>query len=549
MFGRFRRRRSVPVVLVAILVAVLSSTVASAAEPEGDDHGQPSPPAVPTLTWAACGDANAECATAAVPLDYDSPRGTAITLALVKVPAQNQSTRIGSLFINPGGPCCSFNGYLKAAGAGFLEALNQRFDLVSFDPRGTGESEPSIDCQANQETEGIYSLPYAQPLNLDKWALLGKVSKYTKQCHRLNGEILRHVSTANVARDLDLLRQAVGDPKLSYLGFSYGTFLGATYASLFPNNFRALVLDGPVDANQYINHPSDDLFAQSGGFERALGRLFQACAVDQTACSGFGGADPWQAFDALVAQADASPIPADGYTPDPRPITGDDILNATISDLYAKPFWGELTHAWAAAAAGDGSEIRLLSDSASGREADGTFGPDNDRYFTIGATEQRYSHSFSEFFQRGDASWNTFEHFWFNAGYVELNYAAWRDHDRDAFYGPFRVKASAPSPLVVATTYDPATPYRGALALVKDLGNARLLTMDGDGHTAYGGNTPCIDTAVENYLIDLVVPPVGTRCQQEVPFTAPAAANARAAQPAAPDLTRMALDIRTRAGH
>lgn len=262
------------------------------------------------------------------------------------MPAVDQQHRIGSLFFNFGGPGAPAVDYLQANGAGFMSALNQRFDIVAFDPRGVGPSSPSIDCKVNQETQGTSSQPFTTPFNLDAGALIAKDLRYVKRCIALNGEILAHVSTADVARDLDRLRGLVTDRKLNYLGFSYGTFLGATYASLFPNNFRALVLDGPVDAGAYLADPLSGSNEQTSAFERALGRFFQACAHDQAACSGFGSSDPWDAYDQLIDAANAAPIPAAGYTPDPRPVDGDDINAVAVVVIYAKQNWGVLGSHW-----------------------------------------------------------------------------------------------------------------------------------------------------------------------------------------------------------
>ena len=198
------------------------------------------------------------------------------------------------------------------------------YDIVGFDPRGTGASQNAIDCKVNPEEHGVYAQPFTTPDNLDARALVAEKGAYARRCRQLNKDVLPYVTTGNVARDLDLLRAAVGDEKLTYLGFSYGTFLGATYASLFPDRLGRVVLDGPVDANEYINEPMDDLSAQTSGFERAIGRFFQACAGDQATCLGFGDGDPWSAFDVLAAQLDTKALPADGYTPDPRPVDGDD---------------------------------------------------------------------------------------------------------------------------------------------------------------------------------------------------------------------------------
>jgi pimeloyl-ACP methyl ester carboxylesterase len=410
---------------------------------------------------------------------------------------------------------------LQETGGTIFATLNQRFDLIGFDPRGVGQSTPAIDCRVNQEELGIYSIPAPTPLDIDVDAYVAKSQAYVDSCLAENGEILEHVSTANVARDMDLLRAAVGDDRLTYLGFSYGTFLGATYASLFPEGYRAMVLDGPVDAEGYIHDPMSGLAVQTAGFEDALDRFLEACAADQAACSGFGGSQPSSAYDGLVAAAEVSPIPALGFKQDPRPVTADDVRLGTLAMLYAKQLWGTLGQALAQAAAGDASMLRAAADELSGRQEDGTFLPDLDRYFTIGAAEQEYPQGDLELYlDRGAESWAAFPHFWANSGYPEISYALWPAHDEDAYGGPFTVPATSPTPLVVATTYDPATPYSGALTLVHDLGNARLLTMEGDGHVAFGGSS-CIDGAETAYLFDLTLPAEGLVCQQEVPFTAP----------------------------
>src|SRR6185436_5513384 len=249
-----------------------------------------------------------QCATYKAPLDYNHPGAGSTKIAVTRLPASDQAHRVGSVFINYGGPGGVAVARTQAIGSDLLGAVNDRFDLVAFDPRGVGESSPSIDCKVNQETQGLYSAPFTTPENLDVNALLAKDKFLVKRCAQLNKEILPHASTANVARDMDAIRALLGDKKLNYFGFSYGTFLGATYASLFPDNYRAMVLDGPVDANGYINTPSANLREQSAGFERAIGRFFTACAVYQSFCN-FGGTDPQAAFDALVDQANLLPIP------------------------------------------------------------------------------------------------------------------------------------------------------------------------------------------------------------------------------------------------
>jgi pimeloyl-ACP methyl ester carboxylesterase len=490
----------------------------------------PAASAAPTLKFKSCGQTpqatSTECATAVLPMDYDHPNGRKVHIAVARVPAAG--TRQGSLFFNFGGPGGAAVDYLQFVGAsGLWHNLNQHFDIIGFDPRGVGQSTPGIDCHANQETTGIYSQPFFTPLDVDPGALIRKDTRYIAKCLR-NGAILRHVSTANVARDMDQIRAGLGERKLNYFGYSYGTFLGATYASLFPHRYRAMVLDGPIDATAYINKPYRDLQEQTQGFERARSRFFQACAANQAACSNFGGSDPWNAYDELVDQANASPIPATGDTSDPRPVDGDDINFMSANEMYAKELWPELGQALALAAHGDGTMIRELVDGDYQRNDDGTYGNGNDLYFTIGASEQRYPRNVGFYLDRGDEAWGLFDHDYWNNGYVELNYGLWPARDHDAYAGPFRVPGSAQTPLVVATTYDPATPYRGALRLVRDLRNARLITMRGDGHTAYGGESACIDSAVERYVNTLALPAAGTTCHQDTGFTAPAAVAALA---------------------
>jgi pimeloyl-ACP methyl ester carboxylesterase len=401
----------------------------------------------------------------------------------------------------------------------------------------------------NQETTGLASQPFPTPLTIDVGAYVAKSQAYVNAC-LANGAILGHLSTANVARDLDVLRAAVGDDRLSYLGFSYGTFLGATYAALFPDRFRALVLDGALDPEQYIHDPSGLGIAQTAAFERALGRFMKACAADQVACSGFGGADPLLAYDRLVASAEVTPIPAPRYAPDPRPVDGDDIRVATVLALYAKRFWGVLGVVLAQAAAGDGSAIRSVVDNGFyGRRPDGTFDPSGDRFFTISASEQEFARDdVNSYLERGAKAWSSFPHFWWNTGYPDISFALWPVHDQDAFGGPWTVPPTSATPLVVATTNDPATPYAGGVRLAAQLGNARLLTMEGDGHTAYPGNSPCIDTATQAYLIGLTLPAPNTVCVQDVPFTAPApvpaAASAVASAAAVHGRLGLALDSR-----
>ena len=516
-----RCRTAVVGLTVAVLVGA-GTSVAAAGEPPAA-----TPP--PELPWAGCGltavavTAGVQCASVPVPLDHDDPAGAQIDIALARVPATDPAQRIGSLFFNPGGPGGPAVEILQTVGQGPFAALNQRFDIVAFDPRGVGKSSPAIDCLVTPG-EG----PVVVPVGTDPAdSLVSEAQRYVDSCVDDNGPILAHVSTANVARDLDLLRAAVGDEQLTYLGYSYGTFLGATYAALFPDRYRALVLDGALDPEQYVHDPEALRTAQAGGFEDALDRFLAACAADQVACSGFGGADPAAAYDELLATAAQTPIPAAGFVEDPRPVTPDEVLAVTAQLLYGKQAWGVLAAALAGARAGDATLFRALYNTVvDQREPDGSPDPFPDRFRAINAADQEWPRDVDAFLARADRDRMEFPHFGgFHGDIVQV---LWPVDDEDAYGGPFAVDPSAPAPLVVGTTHDPATPYSGAEALAEQLGNAALLTMDGDGHTAYGGNSACIDRATEAYLVDLTLPAEGTVCAQEVPFAAPAPAPAEA---------------------
>jgi pimeloyl-ACP methyl ester carboxylesterase len=474
---------------------------------------------VPTLDWQPCGNV-LECAEALVPRDYADPLGPKYRVAVARRTARDPAQRIGPLFFNFGGPGSGTVGGLAGVAMGRFAALNQRFDLIAIDARGTGASEALIDCRVDQEAQGLYAQPFITPQNLDVEAWTARAREYVDACVENDGGSIGVAATANVARDIELVRRALGPEPLSYLGYSYGTFLGATYASLFPNRYRGIVLDSPVDADEYINRPTQGLRAQSAGFERALGRFFSACAADPVACRGFGGADPALAFDQLVAELNQTPRPVPGSN---RTLDGDDVLFATGLLLYDKGSWNTLAAALDELASGNPAPFRQLTDSAYGRNGDGSYDPAGDAYFVLTATEQLYGTEPDVFLAQGEAAFSEFSHFFSNLGYSELPYGLFPIHSTGAFRGPFVASADAPTVLVVGTTFDPATPYEGAQSLVEQLGNARLLTMNGDGHGAYGGNSRCIDTSVNAYLLDGVVPEPGTECEQEVAFGNPQA--------------------------
>jgi pimeloyl-ACP methyl ester carboxylesterase len=507
------------------LVALLAVLAASA-------QAQERPGRAGALRWTPCGVSDPDsdqtpdvfCATLTVPKDYSHPAQGTVSLAIARSPVTDPRERIGSLFLNFGGPGGTAVDTLQATGSTLFPNLNRRFDVIGFDPRGVGQSRPSIDCDVNQETQGVYAQPFERPETLDVNAMVDRDQRYIRRCVNRNRAILPYVSTANAARDLDQMRAAVGDRTLTYLGFSYGTFLGATYVSMFPHHARAVVLDGALDPDQYVHDPLSSLDEQTAGFERAIGRFLQACAAHQDACQGFGGDDPWMALDKLLDRANITPIPAPRNV-DPRPVSGDDIDTAVVQAVYNKGCWPLIAQALAEAQGGDASFMRSFVDLFYGWLSPGRYDPITDRYFALSADEQRYPRSIQTYLKEGRRSYQDYPHAWWSHGYSELAWGLYPITANSVFDGPFRNPQDAATTLVVGTAYAPATPYKEAQRLTAQLGNARLLTMDGDGHTAYGGNSTCIDAAVESYVDTLALPAAGTRCPQDlVPFASPQAA-------------------------
>lgn len=506
-----RPRRS-PLVAAIALAALVPAGVASAVI-------APTKPPVPTLTWTACpspappdGDGLAwECTTMPAPLDYGAPGGPTIGVSVVRLPATDPAHRIGSLLVNPGGPGASGVEFARDA-ADLFATLNTRFDIVGWDPRGTVGTIP-VTCLDDATLDASYAASPAFPTLADRGGLIADGRAFTRACRENTGDTIRYISTENTARDMDLLRAALGDSRLSYLGFSYGTYLGATYAQLFPSHVRALVLDGAVDAQQYATDPIGSGESQMRAFQVALTRFFSYCVLE---CE-FGDGSPEAAYRRLLTQADATPLPT-LQTPGGRPVRAFDVINATILPLYSRQLWPLLGEALTQAEAGDGTLLRILADAALGRDEEGHYSQDVAAFPAILSLDTAWPTDLSRY-DRLLGRWTSISPY-FGPNFWAANYlsAVWDNRANDRYLGPFRAAGAAPI-LVVGTTYDPATPYAEAVSLTKQLRSARLLTMRGDGHTAYGGNSNCIDIRVNRYLLDLRLPAQGTVCTQQL--TAP----------------------------
>lgn len=522
--------------LVAMLATALlmgAAATASAGTPHRPARAAESdrrPPPVPVLGWTDCGD-GFQCATAEVPLDYRRPRRGTIELALIRRPAIDQANRIGSLFLNPGGPGGSGVEFVRTAPPVAFQAL-ARFDWVGFDPRGVGASQPAVDCGSDDTPA---ALTFDRPQTVDPAVLEAEGRAYGLACLERHRELLPHLSTANVARDVDLLRAAVGDERLNYIGISYGSVIGATYATLFPGRARAMVLDSPLDVEAYYNRPIEYRREQASGFENAIDRFFTACAAAGDAC-GFGGTDPEAAFDSLVDRLDRNPLPSTDPA-HPFPLNGDEVRLAALSTMYSTFYWPAFASALVQAEAGDPSAMiaYLANDAGIGDDVTGA----------VWAVDQDFPRGpVGLYVDAGRHAYGLFDHFWWLSGYPELYRALWPVEDRAALRGQVENPADAAPILVVGVTYDPATPYIGAERLTADLGNARLFTYHGDGHGALTSLDPCLLGPVFEYLNDGVLPPDGASCiDPNVPFPSVTARSteAPAAEPWGIDERRLAI--------
>jgi pimeloyl-ACP methyl ester carboxylesterase len=438
-----------------------------------------------------------QCATVQVPLDYDEPEGRRIGIAINRLPALPGGERIGSLLLNPGGPGGSGIQTARTTGPVIDRQVRKRFDVVGFDPRGVGESAP-VRCLDQQDFEQQRSVSFGEEEESakDAWRTLAD------KCARKAGWLLPHVGTDNAARDMDVLRAVLGDRKLTYLGWSYGTELGAAYAELFPDKIRAAVLDSAVDPSA---DPVDFGVAQAKSFEGALRAFIENCLTTGDCPFRSGTAERAATeITALADQADAHPL---GGT-----VTGAQVMTGVAAALYAKQAWPMLRKALAQALhEKNGTLLSELGDGLMGRRPDGTWSNMMEAGLAIRCADwprtSRSDAATAARIARRDAP--TF------AASLKLAWTRclnWPVPPPKTQRPAPHAKGSAPI-LVVGTLRDPATPYAWSVALTGHLDNATLLTHEGDGHGAYlmaGSN--CIDDAIDRYLIHAEPPAPGTRC-------------------------------------
>ncbi len=453
------------------------------------------------LTWSACGDNR--CSTLTVPLDYAHPGERSIELRLLKVPARGQ--RLGSLVVNPGGPGAPGTEYAAQAASVFGKPLLEHFDIVGFDPRGTGESSP-VDCLDDDQLDDFLAADPAPSTVSETRVFMGGVRAFGQGCRALSGELAAHVSTEDAARDMDVLRAALGQSTLDYFGASYGTKLGAVYADLFPDKVGRLVLDGAMDLELSTRDLS---LQQAAGFQTALDAYLQDCIdnTDQSCFLGNSVAEGRRTIEDLLDRIAQNPLP----TTSDRELTLGLAFYGIATPLYNKDYWFMLTTGLKSAIGGDGSALLLLADAYAYRNPSGGFLNNAiEANLAINCRDDGWSLPAT----RVPTQVPAFE----KASPVFGRIFAWSLTGCRGFGWPVadpypKVMAKGAAPiLVIGTSRDPATPLAWAKALADQLASGVLVTRDGDGHTGYHAGNACVDDAVEDYLVDGDVPQDGLAC-------------------------------------
>jgi pimeloyl-ACP methyl ester carboxylesterase len=453
------------------------------------------------VVWEPC-ENGFQCAKVTVPMDYSKPGGATIQLAALRAPSTGK--KIGSLLVNPGGPGASGYDFVKdAASTHFSQPVRANYDLVGFDPRGVKRSAP-VTCMTDAERDASRAKIYALETDVGLAAALADNKAIAAQCAAQTGPVLGHIDTVSAAKDLDILRAMVNDSKLNYLGYSYGTFLGSTYASLFPDNVGRMVLDGALDPSL----SNEELTSgQAVAFEKAI-KTYAANCLQQKSCPLSGTVDNGvqQIRDLINSIQETPRLAKDG-----RLVNANMFVSGLITPLYNDESWPALTQALEGAMTGDVSLMLRLADLGADRGPDGKYTSNSTFAFNaincldypmVSDTASMRAEQ-----QRLMQASPTLGYFF---AYGGTNCADWLYKNVRT---PAPVEYTGQAPIVViGTTGDPATPVAWAGSLRKQLGNASLLTWRGEGHTAYGRANSCLDDAVDKYFVDGTVPADNTVC-------------------------------------
>ncbi|MET8974525.1 alpha/beta hydrolase [Streptomyces sp. NPDC004539] len=497
------------------IAALVVAGCSGGSKDETDDGGKATAPDSPAassgppasltgqkLDWGRCEGSSArgsgwQCATLKTPLDWSKPEGRTIDVALVRARSSGSgSERLGSLLFNFGGPGGSGVDTLPSFAPGY-GTLRERYDLVSFDPRGVGRSE-GVRCRSDKEIAAAETLDATPDTPAEERAYFQDADSFGQGCEKAAGELLSHVSTTDTARDMDLMRQVLGDTRLNYFGISYGTELGGVYAHLFPKNVGRLVLDAVVDPTAgAVGHARN----QAEGFQRALDNYLKSTGQDPEKGT--------RKIADLLERLDANPLPASSG----RRLTQTLAVIGIVLPLYSEASWPSLTSALKEAEEGDGSGLLVLADTYNERDSSGGYGTTSHSQRVISCLDDKQRPTADETreilpeFEKISPVFGP---------YLAWDTAGWcHDWPVKGQYDTPRVSAPGAAPiLLVGNTGDPATPYEGARKMADGLGEdvGVLLTWKGEGHGAYGSGSDCVDSTVDAYLIDGKVPQDGKVC-------------------------------------
>jgi pimeloyl-ACP methyl ester carboxylesterase len=495
----------------------------------------------PRLAWATC-HGYAQCATASVPLDYDHPTGKQIKIALLRVRAKDQKHKIGSLFVNPGGPGAPASDLALAAPLFLSDPVLNRFDIVGMDPRGIGGS-TNVNCfgsTENQEAElaGMRPLfPYGAE---QEDAYIASARAFGRACSTRGAPLSGAMSTAEVARDMEVMRRAVGDSKLNYLGFSYGTALGQYYANMFPDRFRTLIVDGVINPVAWVGTRAtaetiqDVRLNSAGGAYKALVEIMNRCDRAGTTRCVFAEGNAKDRFLAITRRLKAGPVTVTDPLFGSLEIAYADFIGDILSALYGTTAGDDVTalsqQMWTLTSSASASEVAAARTaytrirSRLGRAYDNSF----DSYAAVMCTDGKHPSDASKWPAQAAAADRRAPYFgraWAWAS-VQCARRDWTVRDEDAYVGPW-TRRTGNTVLVVGSYWDPATNYYDAKAAAALLPNSRLLSSSNWGHTAYG-TSACVTGAMDRYLLSKTLPAKGTVCAgADQPFTARVTAAAR----------------------
>jgi pimeloyl-ACP methyl ester carboxylesterase len=503
--------------LIAAVLALAGCTSAGSGQDVGDPApvtvsgsaptGRADPATSPALaafygqkvSWSACGD-GFECAKVTTPVDWKKPDSGTFQLAVVRRRATGN--RLGSLLINPGGPGVGGAGWVRQTAGSFDGALKSAYDLVGWDPRGTGDSAP-VRCLSDRQLDAYYATDATPDDAGEEGTLVREQRHFADACQANTGEILGHLDTVSTVHDMDLLRAVLGDKVLSYYGASYGTYLGAWYAQEFPWRVGRFVLDGAVDPSLTS---AEYVAGQSLGFSRAVRSYVRDC-LSQDGCPLTGNVEDGLAqISTLLQKADASPLP----TSSGRTLNQTLMATGMAFGMYEQALWPTVTRAITQAMRGDGTTLLAMSDTYLKRDANGHYGQDTTSYSPIYCLDHPETRSVTQIGDQAAQLQKQYPPLGDFIGWGQTSCQVW---PLPGVTPRQKITAQGAQPiLVVGTTDDPATPYEWAKSLASQLSSGRLLTREGQGHAAYRQGNECIDLGIDRYLVHGTLPKDDTVC-------------------------------------